>query len=198
MKRLSRLLAAFLTIFTIAIPMTAAPASPNFAFPKKVEKASARQMESDLSQSRYTQAIGELVKWSLAKTMVSSDSIPAVLSKIAEVRSAVKSAPDRALLDLFEARLYTEIYSNRARTYDQRSNPSAEQADDYRLWDEQTFANKVSMLCSQAMADAQALRDAPLSQFKDIVTFSHEDLSLYPTLLDFVANQTIEIGRAHV
>lgn len=192
MKRLPRLLAAFLTIFTIAIPMTAAPASPNFAVPKKVEKASARQMESDLSQSRYTQAIGELVKWSLAKTMVSSDSIPAVLSKIAEVRSAVKSAPDRALLDLFEARLYTEIYSNRSRTYDQRSNPSAEQADDYRLWDEQTFANKVSMLCSQAMADAQALRDAPLSQFKDIVTFSHEDLSLYPTLLDFVANQTID------
>lgn len=174
----------------LAMGVLSALAQPDFAFPDKVEAQAMRDLDTALKNGHGSRAVNALVRLGLAKSAVSSDSLPQVIDRVEQLRTKVKGVDLRALLTLLEAGIYTDIYAADRWTYDART-PLASEGNDYRLWSRDRFFAKVSGLLREVLADAPRLLERPLIEFKDVVTFRREALTFYPTLWDFAAYQSI-------
>ncbi len=161
-------------------------ANPDFAFPAKVEKTAAADLRAALKADDGKGVVNAMIRLGLAKAQVNTDSLPAVLSQVADLAAKEKDPAARALLNSLSAKIYTQIYNSDRWTYDRR-DPVAGTGEDYKLWNGRQFLDKVMTLTQASLADASALKKLSLKDFAGIVEVSDEDLRFYPTLFDFVA-----------
>lgn len=165
---------------------------PDFAYPVKVENNALADLEAAMKADNGPAMVNALVRYGLAKTSVSADSVPVVLGKINKVESQTGNAVVKSLLNLLQARIYTSVYRDDAYRIGRRANTGAGADGDYTVWSKAQFAEKVTSLVNEAVAAREALLATPLDAYSAGLVFNRDMLTFYPTLYDFVANQSIE------
>lgn len=170
--------------------------APDFAFPEKVEADALRQLSRALERNDGDATVNALVKFGLAKSIVSADSIPTVLAKIEAVRNASQDVAVRSLLALLEAHIYVSVYDNDSYVINQRAPRAGEASMDFSVWSRRQFVARVGELTDAAMEQRDALLAIPLEQYPEVIDFERSMLTFYPTLYDFVVVQAVRCLEA--
>ncbi len=166
---------------------------PDFAFPKQVSQKAVKQLESAVKNNDSPNIVRSILNYGLAQSAVAEDNIPKVFRIIDETKGKTSNPEVLSMLSLVEARIYSDIYSASKYTFDKRKLPLTPYPEDYKEWSGQQFQNRISTLCSQALACAEVLQSIPIKEYSQVVTYNTMTPVYYPTLYDFVAYQTISL-----
>lgn len=159
--------------------------APDFAYPRQVEKDADAAIRKALERDDAPALLEGAVQWSLAKTQVSSDSIPPVLARLEQLQGAVSDAAAKAMLTCLRATIYTRAYRNNRYVYDRREY-TAGAGEDFTLWSKENFASRVDSLTIASMMPQEALLATPATTYSGVIDFRGADATLYPTLYDFI------------
>lgn len=172
------------------MPSTSAP---DFAFPKKLEANAMAEMRKAIKEKNGANLVNSAIKWGLAKAEVSADSIPGVLDKLRVLASDDVVLPEaQAMLQILQAKIYTDIYSADSYTYRERTSiEGASTSGDYKLWNRDQFFNKVRELTAQALKNRERLLDTPIVEYNSSIEIDRESTIFFPTLYDFIASRAI-------
>ncbi|MCM1377409.1 MAG: MG2 domain-containing protein [Prevotella sp.] len=171
--------------------------NPDFAFPRDVDANAEGHLSYALASHDDLQALRALVQISVARNLVSRDSVANICTLFAET-SPKLSPPYSQLSSLLEARLYADIYNSNSWNFNSRVLPVDSVPADPMLWNGKMFQSKVQSLLSSALNLPPYMRCMPISLFSPLVLTSYassdekcgqEDFSLY----DFIARQAINI-----
>ncbi len=164
---------------------------PDFAFPKKVSQQAETNLNDALNNGNGNAIIRSLIDFSIAQSLINSDSIQPIINKIEQVAAKEKNPCTKALLNTLLCQIYAEIYSSNAITIERRTKIISGAPSDITEWSKKDFENKVLMLCDEALKDADALKRTKLSDYSDIITHNSLTFIYYPTLYDFIINRLI-------
>lgn len=171
--------------------------APDFAYPRQVEKDADAAIRKALERDDAPALLEGAVQWSLAKTQVSSDSIPPVLARLEQLQGAVSDAAAKAMLTCLRATIYTRAYRNNRYVYDRREY-TAGAGEDFTLWSKENFASRVDSLTMASMMPQEALLATPATIYSGVIDFRGADATLYPTLYDFIGMRGADNLQAFV
>lgn len=164
---------------------------PDFAFPEKVEKTALSDLKTALKADNGKGVVNALIRLGLAKSVVNTDSIAPFLAEVRFLTDEEKDPATKALLNSLQAKIYSQLYNNDAWHYNQRETV-ADAGENYTLWSRRQFLDRISALCEASLADGDALKSLPISDFSGIVDYSRADMKFYPTLFDFISQNAID------
>ena len=159
--------------------------APDFAYPQQVEKDADATIRKALERDDAPALLEGAVQWSLAKTQVSSDSIPTVLARLERLHGTVSDPVAKAMLSCLRATIYTHAYRNNRYVYDRREYTAAA-GEDFTLWSKENFARRVDSLTMASMMPQEALLATPAATYSGVIDFNGADATLYPTIYDFI------------
>lgn len=191
----TRYITALLATIAIGAVCAKDTGEPDFAFPDKVITQADKQLADALSKHDNQAIVRSLLDYSLAKNEISPEFLPAVAMKIDSIASEESDVRVKSLLRLIEADIYHSIYIAAWRSYDQREIPLEPLAEDCNEWSGEQFKSVISRLLEEATAPVEALFASPLSDWVPVIDSDVETWQLYPTLMDFVAYQAIDLYR---
>lgn len=172
-----------------------AGASPDFAFPEKVEKSAKSKLKVALKNNDGQGVVKSLIEMSLAQTMINTDSLGAVIRQIETVEEQEQNVAVKSLLNLLLAEIYTQAYQADSYKYSSRE-ANATAGDDFRQWNKRQFARKVGDLAAKALAAPDELQQIKIAEYKDVITLDEGDRIFYPTMLDFVGSvATVQLQK---
>ena len=158
---------------------------PDFAFPKKVTQEAEANLNKALKNGNGKLVIESLIEYAVAQDKINSDSIQSTLNKIERVASVEKDPCIRALINILLSQIYSDIYTNDYYTYNCRDNVSTKTPSDITEWSKADFDLKASELHNKILADSEALKNAPLKNYKEFITHNNLTFIYFPTLYDF-------------
>lgn len=190
--------AVALAIFMAGIPMVFGRVSrgakaPDFAFPKTVSQQASKALATSLQTGDGQGVIRALMDYTLAESAIGGDNVPACLAKIDSVKNVVSEPAVKSVLDILEAVIYNNVYSQARWTYDRRNSPLLPLPADCKEWSGEQFRYRIGTLIDAALADSVALRKIPLAKYDKVITQDRMTAVYYPTLYDFVAHQALDI-----
>ena len=186
---------SILLLLSIAIHLNAVAKNaiePDFAFPQKVSQRAEENLKQALKENDGNAVVRSLIDYSIAQSLINTDSIQSIINKIEQVAVKEKNPCTKALLNTLLCQIYSGLYSSDALTIERRANINAGTPLDIAEWSKKDFENKVFELCDAALIDADALKKAKLSDYRDIIKQNSLTPIYYPTLYDFVASSLIE------
>lgn len=204
MRLMDRFLKLFL-VFALAMVFTqeAGAASgpefkkPDFAYPKTVI-ANAQKLLASADNAAADRAgiirLRAMLELCCAEREIDRNKafvLPAEVEKQIALCKGDKAAA--AMLTLYEARLYKDIYSSDSWKYNRVDAPLTPLPADVSQWSGDQFRARVAAL----LADARTMADAtPLTRFKDCLEYSDEALQYLPTVRDFAMYLSVNILNA--
>ena len=166
---------------------------PDFAYPKQVSQQAETNLNNALKNHDGNAVVRSLIDYSIAQSLINTDSIQPVLNKIEQVITKEKNPCTKALLNTLLCQIYCNYYeSTKRHSVNQRAVIDAESPIDITEWSKKDFENKVLELCDKALKDVDALKKAKLSDYSDIITHNNLTFIYYPTLFDFIAQCEIK------
>lgn len=192
---------AIFTFVLMLLNMSESKASqasvPDFAFPKKVEASASADLTQALRKSDGPAIVNAVIRYSLAKIEVSTDSLPVVLKFLNATREKTEVPPAaKTLLALLEAKIYTDTYSSNSYVYRERATAEADDIDNITLWNRDKFYDEVLALISRVESDEASLKEIPIGEYAGCIDFEKNASTFFPTLYDFVAARAIEYLQA--
>ncbi len=173
----------------------ASPRKPDFAFPKTVIANSEKSLEQALKKGDDVGAIRAAINMTLAQNEIDSDSMPASIDRLGELAKRFSTPAPKAVTDLLLARIYADYYQSQQWTIDARSVEGS--PTDWSEWNRAQFVARVTELLNSAMSSPEALVSTPLRSYDSLLDIPASRASIeymfYPSLLDFVGGQAIDI-----
>ena len=163
---------------------------PDFAFPTKVISKSLADLDKAIDTGNGKLIVRSLIDYDLAQCSIDPDSMKVVLDKIKAVTEQQSDPRTKALLNTLLAGTYSAIYTSQRWIYDNRDIPAAP-GNDYKLWSGKQFRDTIISLTESSLADADALKSAPLKDYASIILTGDHTCEFYPTLYDFVTLRAI-------
>lgn len=195
MKRFFSVAFALLIVFSVMGQMrkgaSASKNVPDFAFPDKVELTAMRNLDAALKSGNGPAVVNALVRAGLAKTAVSTDSLPVVIARIEAVAGKSDDMAVKSLLKLLQATIYTQIYQRDTYRIDRRPTIEGMAGNDYKQWSRKQFLEHVTALTGEALSHRETLLSIPLERYDAVVDYDRSSLVFYPTLYDFVAYRAV-------
>lgn len=189
-------MAAVFTIGAYAAPKKYAKTNsfetPDFAYPKTVEKYAAAQMEKALKSGDCVTALRAAIQTNIGRSLVSDDSYPRSLA-LYDSLSKVLPAPCSDLALLLEATLYRDIYQSNAWTFNRRELPAGKTPENVLEWNQDIFAAKVRSLVGEAMAHSGNYADMPLSSLGKLVNCPDSSKKYPFSVADFMMFRVVEL-----
>ena len=142
--------------------------TPDFAFPKTVEKNAEAALSSALTARKYPDALAEMMKIIIARQLISKGNATAALSLCDSVSNLVPQ-PYSGLADLFQATLLSQMYNSDRWKYSQRELPRDSIPADPALWSTDIFSSKILELVKRSQAGYAAASEIPLSELSLIL-----------------------------
>ncbi|MDE6266255.1 MAG: hypothetical protein K2M07_02765 [Muribaculaceae bacterium] len=195
MKKSALTLIIFLlTVMTISA--TDSPfAKPDFAFPKQVSSTWKKELDKGLKEHDNPLIVRSLLNVGLAESSIDAANRAKFLVTLASMAKKQSGNPELcALLDMMQAEIYTQFYDGNRWTYDKRQLPLSPLPADYNEWSGEQFRMKINELLKSSLSQPNILSQVKLSQYDGVITQSPYP-ALYPTLLDFVAYNVIEMAQ---
>ncbi|MBD5248945.1 MAG: hypothetical protein HDS58_02510 [Barnesiella sp.] len=170
-------------------------AKPDFAFPKQVSATWKKELDKGLKEHNNPLIVRSLLNIGLAESSVASENRAEFLNTLSSLsKKQNKNQELCALLDLMQAEIYTQIYNDNRWNYDNRQLPLSPLPADYNEWSGDQFRLKINDLLKSALSNAKTLSQVKLSLYDGVITQSRYPV-LYPTLLDFVAYNAIDMAQ---
>ena len=159
---------------------------PDFDYPQTVAENASKDLKAALKTSDGQKAIDAIIRYSIAKGLISDENMPDIIKNIEDVITKEKRPQFKSLLYYFEA-LAFKSYSENFSRYDRDNADDETPADDYSEWDKQQFEAKVDELITLALAPAQELQQVPITSLNKIITCDKMGATYVPNLFDFLS-----------
>ncbi len=171
---------------------------PDFSMPGQQSKEELKKLAEYLSDGDAKEAARSAILYDALISAKDPDSIQTAIDTINSVVADKRvGAPVRALLNLYVATIYSDLYNQRRWIYDARKQPTQPLPADYKLWNGEQFQQAVTGYIDKALAESEELKKAPLVDYGRVCGLSDEkDLVFYPTLFDFAAYKSIELLKS--
>ncbi len=167
---------------------------PDFAFPKQVTETWQKELDKGLKLNDNPLIMRSLLNLWVASTEISHDNRAPFLKKLSDLSQKSGRNPElHALIDLLQAEIYCDIYTDDRWTYDRRKLPLTPLPDDFTEWSGDQFRYKISSLLKSALSSPEPLVKTPLTKYKGVITPSKYPM-FYPSLLSFVAYKALSIN----
>ncbi|MBO4955238.1 MAG: hypothetical protein J6C77_02400 [Muribaculaceae bacterium] len=191
---LHRTITLIMVLFISAFSLTASasgtstPKAPDFAYPKTVAKNASQNLRTALADNNPQLMLRSLLDLTIAKGMISADSLPAVLNTAAGISAKYRGTVQGALVDLIRAELYSDIFMADRYTYSSRTEVVSDTLPaDYNLWSAEQFRNRIISLADSVLMQATRLQAVPVTDYSDVITVDKLQRIYFPTLYDFAA-----------
>ncbi len=138
--------------------------------------------------SDYAATVMQTVKDKIA---IDPDSAYVMPRYIDNCIAATSDSTAKAILMLYKAATFADIYSRDAYRYDQVDAPLSPLPDKINEWSGRQFTAEVTEQIRQALAAAEPSGMMPLRDFKSIITVNSDNATFYPFLRDFVYTSAI-------
>ena len=126
----------------------------DFNYPQDVSKEALADLDKALKVGDGQLTVNALIRYSIAQSGISSDNMPDIVSRIESVINKEKQPHIRALLNYFEAIVYSN-YCSRYAWGRKRLNPAEETPTDISEWDRAQFERKIIELAEKSLADIE-------------------------------------------
>jgi 5-hydroxyisourate hydrolase-like protein (transthyretin family) len=166
LKFLSKII-LFLTIMGLFSFNAHAQDEPDFDFPQQVSKDALAQLKKAQRSGDGQMMVDALVRYSIAKGKVSQESMDTIITQIEDVKKKEKRPDYKAILNYLEASIfvsYRDAYVSRGR----KNAVDEEVSSDYTEWDKAQFDAKVLELINAALADEEALKRCPITNYSKL------------------------------
>lgn len=161
-------------------------ASPDFAFPKTVEKNAAAKLDDAMKNNDGLTALQAAIQLDVATGLVDGDSYAASLARFDSLANSLES-PYNSLALMLEATLYRDIYSANAWKFNKRVLPLNPRPANVLEWSRDQISETVCTLVSRAMADADKLAAVPLSKIEPLLKDAGDAVKAGFSIYDFMA-----------
>lgn len=161
-------------------------ASPDFAFPKTVEKNAAAKLDDAMKNNDGLTALQAAIQLDVATGLVDGDSYAASLARFDSLANSLES-PYNSLALMLEATLYRDIYSANAWKFNKRVLPLNPRPANVLEWSRDQISETVCNLVSRAMADADRLAAVPLSKIEPLLKDAGDAVKAGFSVYDFMA-----------
>lgn len=168
---------------------------PDFNYPQSVITDASDELEKALKLNDGERIVLALIQSSLAKSMISTDSLPTIIDEIEHFANTEKDECIKSTLFLLEAKILNSYYCNNKYKLSSRTSLNTTPSSVFE-WNASQFKNKISLLLNQALNYKKKLINTPVSDYKKIVKINDESVNIYPTMFDFIAYQSIEIYKS--
>ena len=181
-------------LISFFVMLNAEVKAPDFAFPKKVATDSEKNLKTAIKNGDEQGIVRSIIDLTLAKSAVSENNIPEMLKQIKTIIDEPSSSSQlKAMLNLVSADIYKSIYDNNKWTYNRRNLPLEPLPADYTEWSGEQFRQVIKDYAVKAVADKEELNKTPITDFRSVITIEKNTEYLFPSLLDFVAYNAIEL-----
>ena len=167
--------------------------APDFNYPQTVITNAENTLNKAISTKNNDEIVVSLIQSSLAKSMISSDSLPSIIENIAQVRHNISNPCIKATLNLLEAHIINSYYTRNRYKIDSRNNMNQTDSSDIFAWDNNQFKQKISQLLDSALSYEKELKAIPITKYRSFITINDVSISTYPTMYDFIAYRSIAI-----
>ncbi len=170
---------------------------PNFNFPKTVIQNAETKLQQALKNGNGEETVSAIIQSSLAKSMISSDSLPNILTNIENIIINEKNENIKSILYLLEAKIINSYYNDNRYMLNRRNinNTSTENINEIFEWNIQQFKLKTSSLLDSALK-VETLIKTPVTTYPKLIIINDISIDTYPSLYDFVAYQAIDIYKS--
>lgn len=192
MKSLLRIACA-VALTVVATFSIQAQKKPDFAFPKKVEQQSRKDLDDALHANNGPATVRALIDLVLARNAVDGETANKTVALVDSVCGVVTDPVTTSMVKLVKARVLQSVYEAQSWTYNQREQPLTPLPDDVLEWSGKQFCTTIYGLCAEATANPEALKAQPIDKWNSVVMVERQSMPLYPTLLEFACNEGAEI-----
>lgn len=164
---------------------------PDFAFPKQAAVKAREQLNEALSRDDATGCVRAIIDLQISQALIDPDSVAELMPEISRIGADTSDPVAKSLLNILQARIYSEIYRSDRWRFDRRQLPDTPIPTDYRQWSGTQFRAVIDSLAMSALSDAPALQQYPLRDFRSIINCPAQSAPYFHSLFDFVAWQSI-------
>lgn len=165
--------------------------TPDFAFPKTVQKDSRQELSRALAERQPEEALRAFINLTVATAEISNEEVYPLLGELDSV-SRTLPAPYNALGLLLEAQVYSQIYAADSWTFNNRTVDAEMAEKNPEFWDRSLFEAKVDTLIESAFRSEEEAKRLPLSNISSIISADGASLDSY-TVYDFMVYRAIEL-----
>lgn len=174
-----------------AISVNAIAKVPDFRYPETVINDATKQITKAEKDGNDKLLIDGMIRFSLAKSQISSDFFPMLAQKADSIANNAKDVRTKALMLGLESDLLAATYHDDSYKYDQRQKAGTTRPKDMREWSREDYRDRILELSSAMLADKDKLLATPVDKYKDIIEQSKILPEFTPTLYDMLAHRSI-------
>ncbi len=161
--------------------------TPDFAFPKTVEKNAAAALDKAVAHGDWPSAVEALIQSVTAKNMVSYSNADNGIAKIDSVAAMAPEVWQPAFM-LLKVEIYNSIYNSIRWSADRREIPVDSIPADPNEWSRDIFALKTLDIC-KAILDSPIPNDLPLKDWGKFLENTSDAYAQGMTVKEFICNQ---------
>lgn len=194
-KKLICLLTVIITMSLASDGATPKGMVPDFSKPAQQSREELKKLAEALADGNSKEAARSAILYDALLAARDGDSLQVAIDTINSVASDKRvGAPVRALLNLYTASIYGDVYTQDRWVYNERQQPLEPIPADCKLWSGEQFKHVILSYIDKALSESQELKKAPMAEYGRICGMQdRKDLVFYPTLYDFAAYKSIEI-----
>lgn len=166
---------------------------PDFNFPQDVAKNAVAKLDSALFTGDGYIASQALIQYGLAKSMISSENLPEIISKTDSVISKEKNEVFKSFLQLIKARILSDYLNNNYFSLNDRNNINPSLPTNILEWDKEQFSSEIFKLLNNSLSNPDILFQIPITKYPKLITIDKNSISDYPSLLDFFVYEAKDI-----
>ncbi len=167
--------------------------TPDFDYPQTVSKIAVADLDKALGKGDGNAAVGALVRYGLAESMVSPENIKPIMGKIDSTIAKLPGQEHKTLARLVRA-LVLKSYQQAFAMPSRQQADEAQPASDYSEWDNAQFDKEIVSTLDAVLA-AKGLEKHSITAFGGVITAPDKmGKRLMPTLHDFVCAMVTEIS----
>ena len=167
--------------------------SPDFNYPQTVIENADAMLAKALKRGDGEAVALALIQSSLAKSSISEDSLPSILSSIDNIIKIEKDKNIKSILLVLEAKIITDYYQDNRYTLSQRVSidTAVDNINNIFEWNELQFKIKISTLLDSALSNKELI-STPVTTYPELIIINSISIDTYPTLYDFITYQAID------
>ena len=193
MTRHLKIAIASLLLATGMIAASAATSRPDFNYPKTVSAQAEADLNKALRSADGEKTVDALVRYSIANSLISSDNIGYIMSRIDSVKRIETRPQYKSLLCYFEALVLNNYSQNNALP---TKEAEGARPTDYSEWTEKQFNTVIDSLILESVANESTLKSHGLEEFSTVIDNNTAKSRIYcPTLLDFLLQQCTNLSN---
>lgn len=169
--------------------------TPDFNYPQTVITDSEVALKTALSIGNGEDVVMAVIQNSIAKSMISSDSLPEIIEEIESIAMKESNECIKSTLFLLEAHILNSYYNRNQYKISSRNNLNSPISSNIFEWDSKQFKLKISRLLDNALSHENTLKSTPITTYSKFVKINNVSISTYPTMYDFIAYKSIEIYK---